>query len=131
MRRGADGSAEGRSRPIPADAFEALAWETGGQLVRLSPDQQMDAPFTQIALDLHGQYMLGFAPAVLDGRQHKLEVRVKRRGVEVRARRSYVASDEATEGSAKGGSRTPTAFRPPDPKSGASASSATLAYHEG
>src|SRR5688572_32985635 len=31
---------------------------------------------------------------------------------------------------AKGGSRTPKAFRPPDPKSGASASSATLAFRD-
>ena len=92
LQRGRDGTSEGRLRPIPRDAFESLAWETGGQLVRVSPDQQMDAPFTQIALDLHGQFMLGFTPAVLDGRVHTLEVRVKPRGLEVRARKSYLAT---------------------------------------
>ena len=93
LRRGPDGSSEGRVRPLPREAFQALAWETGGALVPLRPDLQMDAPFTQIALDLHGQYMLGFSPAVLDGKEHSLDVRVKRKGLEVRARRRYIASE--------------------------------------
>jgi VWFA-related protein len=95
LRRGRDGSSAGRFRRLPRDAFPALAWETGGALVQLDPERQMDAPFTQLALDLHGQYMLGFTPAVLDDRVHTLEVKVNgRRDVEVRARRSYVASAE-------------------------------------
>jgi Ca-activated chloride channel family protein len=37
---------------------------------------------------------LGFAPAVLDNKEHKLEVKVKQSGHTARARRSYTASDE-------------------------------------
>ena len=37
-------------------------------------------------------YLLGFTPAVLDDKVHKLEVRVKNPNMRVRARRSYVAS---------------------------------------
>jgi VWFA-related protein len=94
LQRGRDGSSEGRMRPLPAGGFAALAAETGGVLVNLDPAQQMDAPFTQIALDLHGQYILGFSPAALDGKVHRLDVRVKQRGLEVRARRSYLAAEE-------------------------------------
>jgi hypothetical protein len=34
--------------------------------------------------------VLGFTPASFDGKHHKLEVRVKRRGLEVRSRKSYI-----------------------------------------
>jgi len=36
--------------------------------------------FTRVALELHSQYVLGFAPAT-DGKLHKLEVRVKQPGM--------------------------------------------------
>jgi hypothetical protein len=42
--------------------------------------------------ELHQQYLLGFSPAARDGRVHTLEVRVKPKGLHVRARRTYVAS---------------------------------------
>ena len=45
-----------------------------------------------------------------------------------RNRRSRRANSGALSWNAKGGTRTRTAFRPPDPKSGASASSATFAW---
>src|SRR6476660_1599970 len=44
--------------------------------------------------------------------------------------RSCERSERLAKAGAKGGSRTPKAFRPPDPKSGASASSATFALIE-
>ncbi len=47
--------------------------------------------FTRVAQELRSQYLLAFAPETLDGKVHKLEVRVKRPGVTVRARKSYSA----------------------------------------
>ena len=47
------------------------------------------------------------------------------------ANRSCSRSERLAKAGAKGGSRTPKAFRPPDPKSGASASSATFARGRG
>jgi hypothetical protein len=43
---------------------------------------------------LHSQYLLGFTPALLDGKVHKVEVRMTRPGMTARARKSYVASTE-------------------------------------
>ena len=46
---------------------------------------------TQVANELHQQYVLGFSPQVLDGKMHKLDVRVKRPNLTARARRSFLA----------------------------------------
>ena len=48
--------------------------------------------FTRVAQELHSQYILGFSPETLDGKVHKLEVRLKRPGMVPRARKSYVAT---------------------------------------
>ena len=40
------------------------------------------------------QYTLGFTPATLDGREHRLKVRMNQRGMNARARRTYIASPE-------------------------------------
>jgi Ca-activated chloride channel family protein len=53
---------------------------------------------TQIATELHSQYVVGFVPQELDGKLHKLEVRVKRPRVKVRARESYIAEPETETG---------------------------------
>jgi hypothetical protein len=47
-----------------------------------------------VAQELHSQYVLGFTPTALDGRIHKLAVRVKKPGMTARARRSYLAGAE-------------------------------------
>ena len=49
-----------------------------------------------MADELHRQYAMGFSPEKLDGKTHKLEVRVKRPGMMARARRSYVATPPRT-----------------------------------
>jgi hypothetical protein len=41
---------------------------------------------------LHSQYVLGFSPQALDGKVHKLEIRVKKSGMNARARKTYVAT---------------------------------------
>jgi hypothetical protein len=49
-----------------------------------------------VAQELHSQYVVGFSPALLDGKIHKLELRVKRPGLTARARKSYVAAPPST-----------------------------------
>ena len=46
----------------------------------------------QVADELRHQYLIGFAPAALDGKLHKVEVRVTRPGMRVKARRNYLAA---------------------------------------
>jgi hypothetical protein len=44
-----------------------------------------------VADELHRQYAIGFEPPRLDDRMHKLDLRVNRPGVKVRARKEYFA----------------------------------------
>lgn len=94
LSRGPDGTSPGRISRVPPGAFEDLARETGGEVITVEQDFVSFAPFTQVALDLHSQYVLGFTPQVLDSRSHKLDVRVKRPGLAVRARKTYIASPQ-------------------------------------
>ena len=40
--------------------------------------------------ELHSQYVIGFSPDTLDGKVRKLEVRVKKAGMNARARKTYI-----------------------------------------
>jgi Ca-activated chloride channel family protein len=84
------------SRPDPR--MESLATETGGGFYELRESDDMNSTFTAIAEELHNQYVLGFSPATLDGKMHKLEVRVKRPDMLVRARKFYLAVPDASSG---------------------------------
>ena len=44
-----------------------------------------------MADELHGQYLLGFAPPKRDGKVHDITVKVTAKGLTPRARKSYVA----------------------------------------
>jgi VWFA-related protein len=77
----------------PDPNLKKLADDSGGRYFYLSPDQNLGSLFARIADELHRQYWIGFVPAKLDGDVHKLEVKVKRPGLSVRARRSYVADN--------------------------------------
>ena len=77
------------SRPDPA--LRELAIESGGGYFELRDAEHLGSTFARVADELHQQYLLGFAPAALDGKVHTLEVRVKDVGMTVRARRSYLA----------------------------------------
>ena len=56
--------------------------------------EDLASTFARVADELHRQYALGFEPTTLDDRVHRLDVKVKRPGVRVRARQSYVAARE-------------------------------------
>jgi Ca-activated chloride channel homolog len=81
-------------RTRPDRGLRKLAEETGGGYFELKKTDDLAPTFTRVAQELHSLYALGFAPAVLDGKEHKLEVRVKTAGAVVRARKSYVASED-------------------------------------
>jgi Ca-activated chloride channel family protein len=78
----------------PDRGLRKLADETGGGYFELRRADDLGSTFTRVAQELHSLYTLGFAPAVLDNKEHKLEVKVKQSGHTARARRSYTASDE-------------------------------------
>jgi Ca-activated chloride channel family protein len=81
-------------RSRPDRSLRRLAEETGGGYFELQKTAELAPTFTRVAQELHSQYTLGFSPATLDGREHKLEVRMKQTGMSARARRSYIASAE-------------------------------------
>ena len=76
----------------PAPGLRKLAEETGGGYFELTKTADLGPTFTRVADELHRQYVLGFSPQTLDGRMHKLDVKVKVAGMQVRARKSYLAS---------------------------------------
>lgn len=76
----------------PAPGLRKLADETGGGYFELTKTADLGPTFTRVADELHRQYVLGFTPPNLDGRMHKLDVKVKLPGMQVRARKSYLAS---------------------------------------
>jgi len=80
-----------RVRTRPDSGLRRLSEETGGGFFLLKKKDDLGPTFTRVAQELHSQYVLGFSPETLDGKVHKLEVRLKRPGLTPRARKSYVA----------------------------------------
>jgi Ca-activated chloride channel family protein len=83
-------------RSKPDSILNRFATETGGGYFDLKKGADLNSSFTRIAQELRSQYLLGFSPAVLDGKVHRLEVRAKRPSLKTRSRRSYTASAEGT-----------------------------------
>jgi Ca-activated chloride channel family protein len=84
-----------RVRTRPDRGLKKLADETGGGFFELLKKDELGPTFTRVALELHSQYVLGFSPAALDGKVHKLDVKVKRPGMTAKSRKSYMASPTA------------------------------------
>jgi hypothetical protein len=80
------------------DELKVPADMTGGRTVMNSetPEAQIPALFAES----HAYYLLAFAPAEVKGKgqTHKIEVKVNRPGVSVRARSGYVAGQPRTKG---------------------------------
>ncbi|MGH9253397.1 MAG: VWA domain-containing protein [Vicinamibacterales bacterium] len=83
-----------RVRTRPDRGLRRLADETGGGYFELKKTDELAPTFTRVAQELHSQYTLGFTPTTLDGREHKLVVRMKTPGMTARARKTYIASPE-------------------------------------
>lgn len=78
----------------PSRDLRKIADETGGGYFELIKTVDLAPTFTRVAQELRSQYLIGFAPVNLDGKIHKLEVKVNRPGMTVRARRSYLAAPD-------------------------------------
>jgi VWFA-related protein len=87
-------SAPGPSLEEPDEGLPKIAQATGGGYFELTSMSDLPTTFKRVADELHHQYVLGFTPAVLDGKMHKLDVRVTGAAATVRARRSYRATQE-------------------------------------
>jgi Ca-activated chloride channel family protein len=106
IRGGVQRPPEDRLYRRPPPDFSRLAAVTGGGYYPVdNPLDDLNSISTEIAEELHNQYVLGFVPQQLDGKLHKLDVRVKRPHTRVRARQSYVAEpDRAPAPRTSGGS---------------------------
>jgi len=80
-------------RSRPSRDLRRISDETGGGYFELKKTTELAPTFTRVAQELRSQYLLGFAPAVLDGKVHRLEVKTKP-GITIRARRSYLATPD-------------------------------------
>jgi VWFA-related protein len=76
----------------PDPNLRTLADRAGGGYFELRGPDNLGATFARVADELHHQYLLAFAPPTLDGKVHKLEVRVRNPELTVRARRTYLAA---------------------------------------
>jgi VWFA-related protein len=81
-------------RSRPSRDLRRIADETGGGYFELQKTDELAPTFTRVAQELRSQYLIGFAPVLLDNKVHKLEVRVNKPGMTVRARRSYLAAPD-------------------------------------
>ena len=81
-------------RSRPDRSLRRLADETGGGYFELLKTAELAPTFTRVAQELHSLYALGFTPATLDGKEHRLDVRVTKAGMSVRARKTYIASQD-------------------------------------
>jgi Ca-activated chloride channel family protein len=88
-------------RTRPDRGLRRLADETGGGYFELKKTTELAPTFTRVAAELHSLYTIGFQPAVLDNKEHRLEVKMKQSGQTGRARRSYIASAERLSGGSK------------------------------
>ncbi|HXG70759.1 MAG TPA: hypothetical protein VNJ04_09130, partial [Gemmatimonadaceae bacterium] len=82
-------------RSSPDRGLKKLAEETGGGFLLLGKEEELGPTFTRVAQEIHSQYVLGFTPPLLDGKVHKLEVKIRKPGMNARARKSYLAASAA------------------------------------
>jgi Ca-activated chloride channel family protein len=83
-------------RTRPDRGLRKLSEETGGGYFELKRTDELGPTFSRVAQELHSQYSLAFSPAT-DGRVHKLDVVVKKPGMNPRARKSYQAPTAQTQ----------------------------------
>ena len=88
------GGPEPRAQLYPNAGLKSFVEETGGGYMRFDDLSEMNPIMTEVTEELHHQYLLGFTPAVLDGKVHKLDVKLDQSNYTVRARKTYVAEEE-------------------------------------
>jgi VWFA-related protein len=72
--------------------LERLSRETAGRLLYAEQNRDIERTFARVLDEFNSRYVLGYAPRGVAGRGwHRLEVRLKKRGGTVLARRGYFA----------------------------------------
>lgn len=71
--------------------IKVLAADSGGGFRVFSTQEDVNAAMAKVAEELHHQYLIGFTPAAIDNKVHRLDVRVKRSGMTAQARKTYLA----------------------------------------
>ena len=98
--RGGYGGGYGYGRRLQQDrpdpGLQKLAAASGGGYFELTSTEDLGSTFGRVVDELHRQYLLGFVPGQLDGKAHKLEVRLTTPGLTVRARKSYIAHKDVS-----------------------------------
>src|SRR4051812_146396 len=79
-------------RSQPDRSLRKIAEETGGGYFELKKTDELAPTFTRVAQELHSLYTIGFEPQTLDGKEHKIDVKMRQPGQVARARKTYVAS---------------------------------------
>jgi len=85
-----DGAPGARGVPLSGQ-IRALATDSGGGYRSFAERDNAAAALSEVADELHHQYLIGFSSTALDGKVHRLEIRAKRGGMTVQARKSYLA----------------------------------------
>jgi len=76
---------------LPDPGLARVAQESGGGYTEIRAGEDLAAAFARVADELHSQYLLGFAPPRRDGKRHDIDVRLAKKGLTARARKSYLA----------------------------------------
>ena len=76
---------------MPDPGLARVAEYTGGGYLELRASHDLAAAFTQVADELHRQYLIGYDLPARDGKVHEVEVRVTERGLSTRSRKEYRA----------------------------------------
>jgi VWFA-related protein len=86
------------------DGLEQLAGQTRGRLLQISAGTGAGI-FERLNRELSGYYLIGFEPTPGDrtGRQRRIKVQVRRKGLTLRSRPTFALTREATLASAGGG----------------------------
>lgn len=79
----------GLGKRINEDALTALSEETGGRYYHADGFADLSDRFAQVLADLRNQYLLGVIPASNQPGFHELEIKVKKMGAKVYARKGY------------------------------------------
>jgi VWFA-related protein len=80
---------------MPGDrVLRQFAEETGGQYFQPFNMSDLDTAFEAINMELRSQYSISYAPtSPRDGKYHEIEIQPQRRGLRVRARKGYFATE--------------------------------------
>jgi len=86
------------------DGLEQLAGQTRGRLLQISAGTGAGV-FERLNRELSGYYLIGFEPTQADrtGRQRRIKLQVRRKGLTVRARPTFALTREAALASTGGG----------------------------